>query len=473
MRMNSKIYICFIMLLCVACSKKWEDHIGSADSESNKTLYEVIGEKPEFASFFSLVKKSGYSEDLKSSKNFTVLVPTNEAIESAQSLYDFNDTTVVRSFVGYHILNSVYDVNDGNDTIRVRNLRNKYVEFTHSAFDGVAAQEKNNVAGNGLYHVIGTALKPLQNIYTLVNSVFTGTEQVNRLMQYDSSFYAAWYNDVKKPLITENSKYTFFVVDDEYFDQEYDLIAPYYYTHYDSTISDSTTKYYASKALMRDFIVSGDVNLEAATTDLVSLSNTKFTVNPDDVISKTKTSNGMVYRVKKLNYQLSDRIKEIKILGSRPIGYKQSDKRGNTYFRTKRDTLGNIYEDIEIYGHGVTSFYAKYRASNANTVKYKVYGRAISGLPGDPQTAAFTQYVYYFNPLAVSANEPDLYRKSVINSTGATDTRMTFVVAPLFHDEVYLGEYTQDEFGYLPLLVMSNGTGPIILEYLRFVPQLP
>ncbi|HOZ97887.1 MAG TPA: fasciclin domain-containing protein [Niabella sp.] len=471
--MNTRIYLGIILLFCFSCSKKWDDHIGKTEAASNKTLYEVMGDKPEFASFFSLVNKSGYGEDLKSSKNFTVLVPTNEAIESVKALYDFNDTTVVRSFVGYHILNAVYDVNESSDTIRVRNLRNKYVELTHGAFDGVVAQQKNNVAGNGLYHVIGTPLKPLQNIYTLVNTLYAETEQISTLFKYDSSFFAAWYNEVKRPLTTESSKYTFFVVDDAYFNQEYDQMKPFYYTHYTDDIADSTSKYYTSKALMRDFIVPGDINIDAATTELTSLSNTKLTVNKDDIISRVKTSNGTVYRVSKLDYTLSDRIKEIKILGSKPSGYKQNDKRGNTFFRTKRDTLGNIYEDIEIYDHKVTSFYAKFRAANANTVKYKVYGRAISGLPGDPQTAAFIQYVYYFNPLAVSANEPDLYKKSVINNTGAADTRMTFSVAPLFHDEVYLGEYTQDEFGYLPLLVMSNGTGPIILEYLRFVPQLP
>jgi hypothetical protein len=47
---------------------------------------------------------------------------------------------------------------------------------------------------------------------------------------------------------------------------------------------------------------------------------------------------------------------------------------------------------------------------------------------------------------------------------------MAFEVLPLNHDEVYLGEVTQDQYGNMPLLVMCNATGPIILEYLRFVP---
>jgi hypothetical protein len=58
----------------------------------------------------------------------------------------------------------------------------------------------------------------------------------------------------------------------------------------------------------------------------------------------------------------------------------------------------------------------------------------------------------------------------VVNKLGSNDTRMAFEVLPLNHDEVYLGEVTQDQYGNMPLLVMCNATGPIILEYLRFVP---
>jgi hypothetical protein len=95
------------------------------------------------------------------------------------------------------------------------------------------------------------------------------------------------------------------------------------------------------------------------------------------------------------------------------------------------------------------------------------------GLIGDPQVTIFTQYVHFFDPTLSAVNEPDLYKRPVVNNIDVNDTRMIFTVEPLRHDEVYLGEVTQDEFGRLPLLVMSEGTGPIILEYLRFVPILP
>ncbi|GAB3412858.1 fasciclin domain-containing protein [Niabella aquatica] len=475
MNILSRVYISCLFFLCLgcwSCSNKWDDHIGIADPQSQKTLYEVIGENAEFSTFFALVDRSGYAEELKSSKNYTLIVPTNDAVESVKAQYDFNDTSVVRSFVGYHIINSVYNVNEAMDTVRAKNLRNKYVEFTHGAFDGVPAQRKNIVAGNGLYHVVSTPLKPLLNIYTLVHTMFPGTLQADAVRMYDTTLFPNWISEVRRPMTTENSKYTYFVVDDNYFTGEYNKLAYYYRTHYDNSIPDSTTRYYTLKALLKDLTVAGDVSLGTASTELLSIAGTKFSVSDADIISKHKTSNGSVYRVKKLDYKLTDRIKEIRVLGTQPSGYRQNDKRGNIYFRNKRDLLDSLYNDIEIYGHGVTSFYVKYRVANVNVVKYKVYGRAIMGLAGDPQTATFTQYVQFFNPSSVSVNELDQYNRPVTDSAGANAVRMPFVVQPLNHKEVYLGEVTQDEFGYLRLLVVSNGTGPVILEYLRFVPQI-
>ncbi|MGJ7030126.1 fasciclin domain-containing protein [Niabella hirudinis] len=471
-----KVYISYLLLLSViagsSCAHKWEDHIGIADPESQKNLYEVIGAQSDFSAFFGLLEKSGYADVLKASKNYTVIVPTNAAIQTVKGQYDFNDTAVVRSFVGYHIINSIYNVNELPDTIRAKNLRNKYVEFTHGAFDGVPAVQKNRIAGNGIFHVVNTPLTPLQNIYTLVTTKFPETYQAGLVLSFDTTTIASWINDIRRPMVTENARYTYFVVDDDYYNDAYSKLTPFYYTHYDETVRDSTTAYFTNKALLRDLVVPGDIHIDGQTAVLTSLSGTVFSVDPEDIVTQFKASNGTVYRVKKLDCKLTDRVKEIKVLGALPAGYKQNDKRANTFFRSKRDTLGNLYNDIEIYDHKVTSFYVKYRAANAYSVTYKVYGRAIMGLAGDPQTATFTQYLQYFNPAAVSVNEPDLYNLRVKDTAGATVTRVPFVVQPLNHDEVYLGEVTQDEFGYLRLLIMSSGTGPIILEYLRFVPQI-
>jgi|GEM_PF-424093 Fasciclin domain. len=472
------------LFLLFSCTKKWEDHFGDGNGNAQKNLYEVVSEQAEFSTFMDLLNKSGYGESLKASKNYTLIVPTNEAIAAVQDQYNFSDTAVIKSFVGYHIINSVYNVNPGADTVKALNFRNKYVEFTHGAFDGIEPLQSNLVASNGLYHVVGRPLTPLQNIFNLVRTLFADTKQVEAVNSFDTvytegdilyyKYSPVWYSEVRRNMTTENRKYTYFVVDDDHFEAEYTKLRPFYTTSYEEGNThrpDSTTTFFAKKALLRDFIVEGELSTEQLGQELMSISGTTFHLDPAAIISRTKASNGVVYRVKSLDYQLSDQIKEIKVLGTNPIGFKQTDKRANTFFREKRDNNGNLYNDIEIYGHSVTSFYAKYRAVGMNVTKYKVYGRAVMGLAGDPQIATFTQYVQFFDPaLATVANEPDQYKRAVVNKLGSNDTRMAFEVLPLNHDEVYLGEVTQDQYGNMPLLVMCNATGPIILEYLRFVP---
>ncbi|WP_312365369.1 fasciclin domain-containing protein [Sphingobacterium sp.] len=479
-----KIYLALLALfLLTSCSKNWENHFGGKDADAQRNLYEIVAHHPEFSTFMNLLNKSGYGESLKASKNYTLIVPTNEAIAAIQDQYNFSDTAVIKSFVGYHIINSVYNVNSGADTVKALNFRNKYVEFTHGTFDGVEPLQSNLVASNGLYHVVGRPLKPLQNIFNLVHTFFADTKQIEALNSFDTvstegdilyyRYSPVWYTEVRRNMTTENRKHTYFVVDDENFETEYAKLKPFYATAYEEGNThrpDSTTAFFAKKALLRDFIVAGELGMDQLTNNLISIAGTKFSLDPAHIISRTKASNGVVYRVKRLEFALADQIKEINVLGTRPIGYKQADKRSNTFFRDKRDNEGNLYNDIEVYDHKVTSFYVKYRATGMNVAKYKVYGRAIMGLAGDPQTAAFIQYVYFFDPKLISVNEADVYKRSVVNNLGANDTRMTFDVQPLNHGEVYLGVVTQDQYGNLPLLVMSNGTGPIILEYLRFVP---
>ena len=477
----------------IACKDNWADHVGDAGEQ--QTLYDVVYSNPEYSEFADLLGKSGYGESLKASKNYTLILPTNEAIEEARLKYDMNDTSVVKSFVGYHLINSAYSVNDGIDTVRALNFRNKYVEFTHGEFDGVVPLSQNHIASNGIYHVVGQAIEPLQNIFTLATTTYVDLAQIKAVMSFDTAYTPEvdgeplldqdgqevisyrtspqWNSEVKRNMTREDRKFTYFIVDDENYETEYTKLRPFYKTSYEEGNThrpDSTTTFFAKKAVLRDFIVVGEMTNDSLNNELISIAGTKFRVNPADVIERHKTSNGAVYRVKHIDYAIENQIKEVMVLGKEPRGYKESGKRGNTFLRDKRDNEGNLYQDIEIQGHNVTAFYVKFRAVNMNVTKYKVYGRAIMGLAGDPVTAAFTQYVHFLDPTIESLNEADWYQKPVINAAGEDATRMTFEVLPLNHEEVYLGEVTQDEFGNQEMLVMADARGPIILEYLRFVP---
>lgn len=490
MKMIFKYYI-YLIALClsvVSCGDKWGDHIGSGDPNAQNNLYDVLQANSEFSEFAKLLDLAGYSDELKASKNYTVVIPTNSAIAGIRDEYDFSDTVVVRNFVGYHLFNSVHQVNETADTVRVRNFRNKYVEFINGGFNGILPQQKDEVAMNGVFHVVNQPLQPLQNIFDLLHTSFAETAQVQAVRSFDTlyvdeetglayyRYHSAWNNDVRRHMVTESRKYTYFVVDDDYFTTEYEKILPYYHTAYEEGNThrpDSTTTFFARKAFLRDYIVYGEFDENNLPAEFTSVSGTKFKLDPADLISSHKTSNGFVHRVRKLEYQLSDRINEFTVLGTNPAGYRQSATAA-IFRREKRDLQGEVYKDLQIYGHGVTAYYARYRIPNAFSTRYKIYGRAITGLAGDPVTAAFTQHVHFYDPVKSDLEiEADRYTKTVWDATGNSGTRISWEVQPLNHEEVYLGEVEYTDFGHLMFLVMSQAQGPIVLEYLRFVPILP
>ena len=487
------ILFLFILIGFASCEDKWEEHNASLGADSNRNLFEVINENPDYAKFANLLSKSGYAEVLKSSKNFTLILPTNAAVEEAATTIDLNDSLALRSFVGYHIINSVYPVNASSDTVRAKNLRGKYVDFVNGNFNSIVPQVSNQVARNGIYHVVSHALTPYKNIYNFLLNFSEASKQKEALLSFDTlkavgdtmlPFRSPTFlSNVYYPMINESQKYTYFVLKDDFFTSEYDKLAPYYTTSYLSTgpRPDSTTAFFTKMNMLRDFIVPGDFSESNMPDTLTSLSGFKFTVDKSKIISSHIASNGRVYYVSSLPYKLEDQIREFKVLGASPSGFIAGYNSGNIYYRTKRDTAGNLYNDIQIYDHKIREFFASYLRRGAYKAKYKVYGRAISGLAGDPQAIvqedrttprSFTQYVEFFNPLT------GLFNKPVKDADNLTVNRFTYVVKPLYHDEVYLGEYEKDEFGNLNLRLQSapsvtRDDNTLILEYLRFEPILP
>jgi uncharacterized surface protein with fasciclin (FAS1) repeats len=479
------IFMLFVIIgFVVSCQDKWEDHTSSMDSDSNKNLFEVINEGAEYSRFADLLNKSGYADVLKSSKNFTLILPNNAAIAAAAATVDFNDSLALRSFVGYHIINSIYPVNNGPDTIRAKNLRGKYVDFVNGNFNNINPGISNQATQNGVYHVVNQALTPYKNIYQFLLDFDEASLQKNALLSFDTAKVVgdttlifrspAFVGNVLQPMLNERQKYTYFVLKDDFFLNEYDKLKPYYQTSYLATglRPDSTTEFFTKLNMLHDLIVPGDFSEDQLSQELTSISGFKFQVDKSKIISSHLASNGRVYYVSSIPYQLANQIREFKVLGNLPRSFIAGYNSANIYYRNKRDLTGEFYNDIEIYDHRIREFYVNYINRGSYKVKYKVYGRAISGLTGDPQTVAFTQYVQFYNPLT------KLFNKNVTNDQGGTVNRFTYVVSPRNHIEVYLGEYEKEEFGNLELRLQSGTSvtineSTLILEYLRFEPVLP
>lgn len=481
--------MCFfsvIILFAGSCKDAWDDHVKPNNTSNQLNLLEALTVNHDYDSFIELVKSSGYDKELESSKNFTVWAPTNQAIVDFKTQNPSYLTTPdnVKAFVAYHIAFATYKIDpNSTDTLRLKTLRGKYVYVIGSNVDDITVVKANNYAKNGIYHSISTVITPKLSIWnilkanaTLLQSTAVASMDTTQIIGTDTLLKVnAQWTPIRNRMLQETDLYTYFLFEDNGYTTEYNRIKPYYTTTYNQTLRpDSSTTLFTNLAMLRDVMVRGLYTLNNLPDTLVSVSGMKIPINKAAITSVTKASNGIVYRVSSMPYRLTDRIPSLFILGQNPIGYKQSDKRGNTFFRTKVDDNGRIIKDIEVYGHGVSQFYIDYRKTSAQAVKYKVYARATSGLAGDPQTIDFTQRFQIQNPLDGQFNS------TVSPSTGGTAILFTHLVTVKNFKEVYLGDYTKANFGNLNARLISAantsttaGINTLILEYLRFEPVLP
>lgn len=486
------ILVLFGLIGFISCQDKWDEHNAGFSSDADKNLFEVINENSDYSKFADLLDRSGYADVLKSSKNFTLILPTNGAVEEAATTVDFSDTLALRSFVGYHIINSVYQINNTADTIKGKNLRDKYVDFVNGNFNNIVPEIGNQVAKNGIFHIVNHALTPYKNIYNILKEFNGVSFQKEALLSFDTlksvgdtilpfrspEFVSSVYYHMRN----EKQKYTYFILKDDFFESEYNKLEPYYTTSYleNGPRPDSTTVYFTRLNLLKDLIVAGDFSESNMPDTLTSLSGMKFKVDKSQIISSQVASNGRVYYVNSLPYQLKDQIRGFKVLGKSPSGFIEGYNSGSVYYRNKRDLRDSLYNDIEVYDHKIREFYVSYLKRAAYKVKYKVWGRAISGLLGDPQALVnadktqktFTQYIHFFNP------QTGLFDYTVKDKNDLPVKKFSYEVVPLNHDEVYLGEYEKSEFGNLNLRLQSQPSvtkddNTLILEYLRFEPILP
>lgn len=113
---QNKISIWFVLLLCVACTPKWNDHYDAGQvTVTDKTVWEYLQSCPEYSGFVALVKETGTDKNLESGENLTVWVPGNDRIPDLSALTD----SVKRLTVRNHISMLEYTTPDMQNGIRV------------------------------------------------------------------------------------------------------------------------------------------------------------------------------------------------------------------------------------------------------------------------------------------------------------------------------------------------------------------
>jgi uncharacterized surface protein with fasciclin (FAS1) repeats len=470
--------ILHILLLLTAviwlngCKNVVDEHNEIVNVDYSTDLFQKIAGQANLSKFTEYVRSTGYDKVLSSSQTYTIWAPTNDALATLDAAI-VSDPVKLKDFVANHIGLTATPAPKGvTDTVKVLLQNKKYATMVGPTFEEAAIVGSPAFVKNGALYVIDKAVPTKLNVWDFMLSSTDAALQTNYIANLSTQVIDTanatiiGYNSLGNPIFApnppmvsrntywnsvadlriESQQYTFFMLQDATYTTERNRLEPYYPNG-------------SSFILVRDLVVKGLYNLDKLPDTLISTRGVKIPVKKSAIVKSYKASNGIVYVMNALPFRTKDKVQTFKIEGEIPFGFR-TDRTGNTLYRLKLDDKGIAYRDIEVYNHGFAEFYIQYLASVA-AVKYKVYARATSGGQGDAQVANFTQRYFIFNP-----------------TTLVYDLFATQIVTPLNYTEVYLGDYTPQQFGILQLrLTAANTTSKdqntLILDYLRFEPILP
>jgi uncharacterized surface protein with fasciclin (FAS1) repeats len=481
--LNKLLFCVGLAGLLVSGCKKWDDHNAVTDEALTKTLMEQVNADQSLSKFAELLTKSGYDKIIASSKTFTVYAPTNNALASLDPAI-VSDTSRLRAFVGNHITTQTFVTSAVLAPQRIAMLSGKYHNVQSKSIDDATIVKADNFSANGVLQVIDKSLPVLSNswetlqnhpsipaaqkaymlslfrkVFDLTHAVQIGVNPTTGEPIYqpgtDSILTNLFWRDVYD-LRNEKEQYTLFVLTDAW-NSEVNKFKTYTATATNN--ADSTTAF-ASWAVVKDLAVAGTYKAPAATDTLLSKFSVKVPFENASVVETIKTSNGVIYVMKKVDVQPRHKILPITIQAE---NYRTSshDRRGNTFFRDRFNPVTNTYfRDVNVFNHGVSAFHLNYRLNNVfGGVKYKAYWVALN----DFQTAAFTQKLAFGSPTANTF--------TLQNANGYT------TVNPNVYSEVYLGETTLATFQSVLDVYLTSFTSttaaanPLVCDYIRLEPQ--
>lgn len=469
------------ILLLSGC-KKWEDHISVDNKNLQGSVMDLLKGDPNLSVFTAYLTQTGLDKVLSSSLDFTVFAPVNGSFVNLDQTI-LSDTAKLAKFLRGHIALQSYYIKDMAVAQRIKLLNGKYATIFNSSIDDASIVGADRYAQNGVVQVIGKSLPYLQNIwetviadaslpakqrayllslnknyYDISNAVQIGVNATTGLPIYQpgtdsvaSNIFLRSVYDLKD----ETKQYTLYMLPDTTWDKEFNKFKVYYAT---SSVDSTATA--CNWDIAKDLAISG-LQTATAPDTVLSKFNVKVPFTKSAIARTIKTSNGVIYIMSKVDVLPKEKIKQFVIEGESyryqcgPTG-NIIDKRGNTYFRDRINTLtGKPFMDVLVYNHGTAQLALNYRISNAYSARYKVYWVAYNDFVSP---TAFSQLV-------------------AIGTPTTTTTLLPYFSVPANNlAEVYVGEFTLTN--YRPtldvFLTAANttvaATNAIICDYFRLEP---
>ncbi len=480
-----QILCLFILFILSSCQKdEWNKRNKITDPSITQNLMEEIKANQNLSLFASYLTKTGYDKVIESSKTFTVWAPTNDALKAIDQSY-ITDTAQLRLLIGNYIANQAYFTADATPSVRVKTLSGKNVIFTKTKLNDATISSNDERAKNGVLHVLSEAFTPQLNAWeyitqmdsTSLQNKFLQTLQYGKvnpdsaeLIGLDPKTGAPIYKPgtgivlrnrflQKVNINNEDSVITYIVLTDAAYADEENKLIPYF-TDTTQAMTDSLAQW----NLIKDFAIDGLVSPDSLSATLYSdKDSVKIHIDPSSIVKTVKVSNGIVYVLNSLNYEMDTKIKPILIQGER--FYDRMDPTVGYSIRKRRNpNTDSIFNDILVQNYGISSFWLRY-TSTLNTVTYKAYWVAVN----DFQTNTFPMMLAFKSHTDTAFADP----KNI-----AYDVRLPYTtVEQNDYSEVYLGNFTPSLYGLEDLFVVgnnvtTNGNNTIVLDYIKLVPVL-
>lgn len=454
-----------------SCSDKWDLHNEITDPIVKDNLFDQLSKNSDVSEFDKLLVKTGYDKVLKSSKTFTVFAPDNASVASLDAAIT-EDIAALKNFVENHIALTAYRTDAATDSLSIRMLNGKNILFLNTSIGEASITLANRFASNGIFHVISGVIKPKLSIWQYLETNAATNHQAAFIGALDSlHIYPNGLSEAGEPLLDnefiketynvkdESKKFTLFLMQNTAFDTEADKLLPYF-----TRPGVDTSQFLAKHYTTRDLVFEGEYKQNELPDTLVSKFGVKIGIDPANIVQRVSLSNGAVYIMRDLNVKLEQRLVTSIIEGESPRAFIPADKRGNIYFREKKDPSNVLFHDLMVQNHGIPLFEVNYITPVLYSTKYKVYWRAIN----DIQTNVFQQR---------------LMVGGVKDETGVVTSSLAFYpytdVNIADYTEVYLGEFTLNNAANIPLALIaannnstSSGVNTLSLDYVKLIPVI-
>ena len=318
-----------LSLSFTACyDNAWENHL-LQNEVIGEDLMEVVSANAELSIFNSLLVRTGYSEVLKLSNNYTVFAPTN----AAWAGIDTSNVDLMRKMIGTAIVYNTYFTKNAASFSTFKAVNGKVLFYDKDAatINGAAIIKSDIHAANGVIQITDKIVERRENIWDYLstktdNLQFQYINSLNqRVMDTEKSIAVGVYPDGKTkydtiwkninnflkkyPIENEDSLYTYIVVENDGFNMLFDKYKKYFKLT-TTAATDSLTRF----NVCQDFVIKGIVDITEFDT-LTNVDGVKVPVNNAVIKESYQASNGMVYVISQSNIRLVDKIKPIKIEG--------------------------------------------------------------------------------------------------------------------------------------------------------------